>query len=342
MKRCFELALIGKGKVAPNPLVGCVIVYQNKIIGEGYHQKFGQAHAEVNAIHSVKDKSVLKDSDIYVSLEPCSHFGKTPPCANLIIKHQFKKVIVACLDPNPLVSGKGISLIKQAGIEVETLVLEQEAIELNKAFFTQQIHKRPFVILKWAESKDGFLGNEKHKKISQNNAQTLLHQWRTEEQAFLVGTNTLIQDNPKLDSRILKGKNPIRIAIDMNLKSKNLDLNYFDQSQKTIILNQDINEQNGVIQWVKIKDSNAKTILEKLSEMGIQSVVIEGGAAILNHFIAEDLFDEIRIFQSKKLLLNHGIKAPIIENYEFEKLDLGEDVLKIYKKENLTLFRNVL
>lgn len=330
MQRCIQLAKKGLGNVAPNPMVGCVIVYQNKIIGEGFHAQYGQAHAEVNAINSVEDKSILPLSTVYVSLEPCAHFGKTPPCADLLIKHQVNKVVIGCIDSNSQVAGKGIEKLKLAGIQVETGVLELECEALNHAFFTFHEKKRPYIILKWAETANGYMTGEQ-KQISGVYAQQMLHQWRSQYQAFMVGTNTLLQDNPQLNSRYYGIKNPVRIAIDFNLKSENKNLHFYDNTQKTIILNGTKNEENGNINFVKIDNTDIQTIINKLYQLGIQNVVIEGGNALLQSFISHYLFDEIRIFKSKKTEFINGIKAPIIQLKPNEEIDLIEDSLTIYK-----------
>lgn len=330
MQRCIQLAKKGLGNVAPNPMVGCVIVYQNKIIGEGFHAQYGEAHAEVNAINSMEDKSKLPLSTVYVSLEPCAHFGKTPPCADLLIKHQVNKVVIGCIDSNSQVAGKGIEKLKLAGIQVETGVLEHECLALNHAFFTYHQKKRPYIILKWAETANGYMAGQQ-KQISGVYAQQLLHQWRSQYQAFMVGTNTLLQDNPQLNNRYYGIKNPVRIATDYHLKSENKDLHFYDNTQKTIILNGTKNEENGKINFVKIDNSNALTIINKLYELGIQNVVIEGGKILLNSFLNINLFDEIRIFKSKKIEFTNGIHAPNIQLEPYEEIDLIEDNLTIYK-----------
>ncbi|MFI5142155.1 MAG: bifunctional diaminohydroxyphosphoribosylaminopyrimidine deaminase/5-amino-6-(5-phosphoribosylamino)uracil reductase RibD, partial [Bacteroidia bacterium] len=223
MQRCLELAEKGLGNVASNPMVGCVIVHNNVIIGEGYHQKYGEAHAEVNAIASVVNKNLLAESTVFVSLEPCSHHGKTPPCSDLLIEHKVKRVVIACLDTNPLVAGKGIAKLRNAGIELFTGVLEKEARELNKRFFTYHEKKRPYIILKWAQTKDGFISKlppfiREENWITNNESKKLVHTWRAQEQAILVGTTTALLDNPALTVRLTEGKSPIRILIDKELK----------------------------------------------------------------------------------------------------------------------------
>ena len=238
MQRALQLARLSAVTVSPNPMVGCVIVHNGKIIGEGYHQKYGDAHAEVNAVNAVSDKSLLSESTVYVTLEPCSHFGKTPPCADLLIKHKFKKVIVCNYDPNPLVAGQGIEKLRQAGIEVEVGLLEEEGRELNKRFFTYIEKKRPYIILKWAESADGFIAKGIYETVQISNllSRRFVHKMRSEEDAIMVGTNTAKYDNPTLNTRFWTGKNAVRVLIDRELSlSKNLHI--FDNSQKTICYN---------------------------------------------------------------------------------------------------------
>jgi diaminohydroxyphosphoribosylaminopyrimidine deaminase/5-amino-6-(5-phosphoribosylamino)uracil reductase len=330
MQRCLDLAIQGLGTVSPNPMVGCVIVLNDSIIGEGYHQKFGGPHAEVEAIASVVDKSVLKDSTLYVSLEPCSHHGKTPPCSDLIIQHQIKKVVVGVQDPNPLVSGKGILKLQNAGIELELGILSDACRELNKRFFTYIEKKRPFTILKWAESKDAYMATNERKQISGTTAQTRLHKWRSEEDAFMIGTNTLVLDDPQLSTRLWKGKNPIRIAIDFNLRTLNKDYQFYSPGQRTIILNGKLNEIINKVEFYKIESTEPKEILKKLYELQIQSVVLEGGAQIIQSFIDDNCFDEIRRFVSKDVQLNQGLPAPKMNSNPKNQEDLQEDILYIY------------
>jgi diaminohydroxyphosphoribosylaminopyrimidine deaminase / 5-amino-6-(5-phosphoribosylamino)uracil reductase len=340
MQRCIELAKNGLGNVAPNPMVGCVIVYENKIIGEGYHQKFGQAHAEVNAINSVKNKELLANSTLFVNLEPCSHFGKTPPCSDLIIKNKIPKVVIGCMDTFSEVGGNGIKKLTEAGLDVTIGILEKECRKLNERFFTYHEKKRPFIILKWAQSIDGFIGDEmkttnNQLKISSELSHTLVHKWRSEEQAILIGTNTALRDNPKLDVRHWEGKNPVRAVIDKDLKlSENLNL--FDNSIPTIIFNQIRNEVNGNIEYCKIDFSQniVPQVLEALFKKKILSVVIEGGAHLLNSFIHENLWDEARVFYSP-LLLSKGIKVPILNGSLESESEISTDKLFIFKNPNL-------
>ena len=239
LNKCIEIARLGIGNVSPNPMVGSVIVYKGEVIGEGYHEKYGSDHAEVNAINSVKDKSLLSKSTLYVNLEPCSHFGKTPPCSDLIIKHRIPKVVIGCIDTYSKVAGTGIGYMRNAGIDVKVGIMEKESRELNKRFFTFHEKKRPYIILKWAESKDGFIA-PKHQTepfwMTSSKSKILVHKWRSEEDAILVGRITAEKDNPSLTVREVKGKNPIRIVIDKDLKLSS-DLNLFDSNTKTLIFN---------------------------------------------------------------------------------------------------------
>ena len=335
MLQCLDLAKKGFGNVAPNPMVGCVIVYQNKIIGEGYHQEYGQAHAEVNAINSVKDKSLLKESTLYVNLEPCAHFGKTPPCSNLIIEYQIPKVVIGCIDSFSEVSGKGIAKMKKAGIEVLVSVLETESLELNKRFFTFHTKKRPYIILKWAQTQDGFIDVERNLEqpldnwITTPKSKTLVHQWRSEEQSIMVGTNTALNDNPKLNVREVTGKNPIRIVLDLNLRlPKHLHL--FDQKIPTLVFNTHENKKENNIEWIKVEQENIlQQLIKELYQRDIQSVIIEGGAHLLNTFISQNLWDEARVFTGIKRF-NKGLKAPLLNKGKTTTTTINTDTLNIY------------
>lgn len=332
MQRCLQLAQKGLGKVSPNPMVGCVIVYNDEIIGEGYHKVYGGPHAEPEALGSVLDKSLLPGSTVYVSLEPCAHYGKTPPCAPLLLESGVRRVVIGALDPYREVDGRGIQILKRGGAEVTTGVLGQECETLNKRFMTYHIHKRPYIILKWAETADGFIAGERQEQISGKAAQARLHQWRTEEDAFMVGTNTLLQDNPRLNSRYWPGKNPSRIAIDMALRSEGTKLHFYDGQQDTIILNGIKEGIENNIQFVKIEDRSPQSISGALYERGIQSVVLEGGADLLNSFITQGLFDEIRVFKSKSLHFGKGKVAPVIPASAGIIEDLGDDELILYSR----------
>lgn len=323
IKRCIELAEKALGKTYPNPLVGSVIVHNGKIIGEGFHKKAGEPHAEINAINSVKkeDKHLIPEATIYVSLEPCAHFGKTPPCALKIVELGFKKVVIGAMDSHDKVNGKGKKIIKEAGIEVISSVLENECRELNKRFFTYHEKKLPLIILKWAQSTDGFMDKDfKPFQISNSLSKQFVHQMRSEEHAILVGKNTALHDNPSLTVREIEGRNPIRILIDFNLEaSKNS--NIYNDEAETIIFNsvKDFEDKN--LKFIKIEKVNfLNQILEKLYELQIQSIIIEGGRFTLQQFIDQNLWDETVIFKNPDLKLENGTKAPIF-NFNPQKTE---------------------
>ena len=336
IKRCLQIAKNGISTSRPNPSVGAVIVLQNKIIGEGFTSAYGKNHAEVNAINSVKNKALLKEATIYVTLEPCSHFGKTPPCADLILKHQIKNVIIGCLDTNSLVSGKGIQRLKKAGVNVKVGVLENECLEHHKRFFTVQNKKRPYIILKWAKTKDGFIAplQKEEKKpvwISNQYSQQLVHKWRSKEHAILVGTNTVIADNPKLNVRKWSGNNPIRIVLDKNLRIP-LDAAIFKGNVKIIVitvLKKESDVENVVFEQIDFSKKIAQQICNVLYKHNIQSVIIEGGTQTLQTFIDENIWDEARVFVGRKEF-REGVKSPIIKGKIINERSIQNDVLKIY------------
>lgn len=331
MSRALDLANLGRGNVAPNPMVGCVIVHNNKIIGEGWHEVYGGAHAEVNAINSVKDKTLLPESILYVTLEPCNHFGKTPPCSLAIIKHQLKKIVVGASDPNPLVSGKGISSIKNSGIEVIEGVLKTACTELNKRFYTNILHKRPYVILKWAESADGFLAPENtnvYTQISDEFSMIQNHKWRTEESAILIGTNTALTDNPKLTSRFWTGKNPTRFVLDLSGRlPDNLNL-YSDQHPTYTFTYEHIVSSKHNVLPIKTNQPLIPQLLQHLFELQQQSVIIEGGSKLLQSFIDVNLWDEARVFQSN-VAFKKGIQSPVLPGSYLHE-HWKNDTLKLY------------
>ena len=334
MHRALELAQLGRGRVSPNPMVGCVIVHEDKIIGEGWHQKYGAAHAEVNAVKAVRDQSLLSESTVYVTLEPCAHHGRTPPCADLLVRHQVKRVVIGVVDTNPLVGGKGIEKLQNEGIEVFSGVLEKECREMNVRFFTSIEKARPYIILKWAQTADGFVArkNFDSKWISNEHSRNTVHQWRAEEDAILVGTNTAQFDDPRLNVRGVEGENPVRIVIDKALKL-DLGLKLFDRSQPTIVYNlkQDHQEEN--LTFVKLeKTAFLKQLLEDLYKRKIQSVIVEGGAGTLNSFIGAGLWDEARIFTAKTEF-GEGILAPTLAGHEIQKLDVKGDDLIVLRNE---------
>ena len=340
IRRCIELAKNGLGTTYPNPMVGSVIVYDDKIIGEGWHKKAGEPHAEVNAINSVKDKSLLNKATIYVSLEPCSHFGKTPPCCDLIIKNKIPNVVIGTVDPNEKVAGNGIKKLIEAGTHVTVGILEAECNELNKRFFTFHEKKRPYIILKWAESKDGFIAPlEKLEKkpvwITNQYSRQLVHKWRSEEQAILVGTQTVIDDNPKLDVRDWTGNNPIRVVLDQNNRISN-DSQIFDGQTKTIVFSKfkpTVEKENIIFEVIDFEQNIATQIVQKLYQHQIQSVIIEGGRQTLQTFIDENLWDEARIFIGD-IKIKEGIKAPTLVKKSFEKLSIGNDELILSRNDD--------
>ena len=305
MRRAFQLAKLGLGNAAPNPLVGCVIVKDNQIIGEGYHQKYGEAHAEVNAVKSVKDPQQLIGAEVYVTLEPCSHYGKTPPCADMLVRHQVGTVYVANLDPNPLVAGRGLKRLRDAGIRVVENVLTEEGWEMNRRFFTFFEKKRPYIILKWAQTADGFVARKNYdsKWISNWLSRKTVHKWRTEEPAIMVGTNTAHYDNPKLNARDWQGKDPLRIVIDNQLRlSKELHL--FSDGLPTYCYNQQQETIEGAVSYFRLgKENYLEQLMSHLRSSGIQSVFVEGGSYLLHQLIQENLWDELRIFSARKTLL---------------------------------------
>jgi len=335
MQRCLELAEKGLGSVAPNPMVGCVIVHNNVIIGGGYHQKYGEAHAEVNAIASVVNKSLLAESTVYVNLEPCSHHGKTPPCCDLLIAHKVKRVVVACLDTNPLVAGKGIAKLRNAGIEVFTGVLEKEARELNKRFFTYHEKKRPYIILKWAQTKDGFISKlppfiREENWITNNESKKLVHTWRAQEQAILVGTTTALLDSPALTVRLTEGKSPIRILIDKELKVPFINPIFSDVAETIVITEKkEVSVNNVTYHQIDFTKDIVSQILNYLYDKKIISIIVEGGAHTLQSFIDKGLWDEARIFTGNKYFQS-GIKAPVINKNESNSQMIGDDELSIF------------
>lgn len=337
MRRCLELAELGAGLVSPNPMVGAVVVHDGKIVGEGYHQKYGEAHAEVNAIAQVTAKfdnaaELLKQSTIYVSLEPCAHYGKTPPCADLIIKHQIAVVVVGTRDPFPQVDGKGIEKLEAAGVEVISGVLEQECQWLNRRFFTKVQKHRPYIILKWAQTNDGFFAPADGSQfwITGAESRRLVHKWRSEEDAILVGKNTAAIDNPQLNVRYWEGRSPKRVVIDRRLEL-NKTLNIFDQTVETLVFNEVEFNVDGKNKYIALEDFERyvpQYILYQLYLQDIQSVIIEGGARTLQTFIEAGLWDEARIFTGKTVLTN-GIKSPQITGILAGESSVGDDHLTI-------------
>lgn len=337
LARCIQLAQNGLGTTYPNPMVGSVIVYEDRIIGEGWHKKAGEPHAEVNAVNSVKDKSLLEKATIYVSLEPCSHFGKTPPCCDLIIQHKIPNVVIGTVDPNEKVAGNGIKKLLEAGINVTVGVLENECNALNKRFFSFHQKKRPYIILKWAETSDGFIAPKERLEtkpvwITNPYSRQVVHKWRGEEQAILVGTQTVLEDNPKLDVRDWTGNSPIRVVLDQNNRIPK-DYNVLDNQVKTIVICQTrtaIDKENTIFEVIDFKQNIARQITEVLYKHQIQSLIVEGGQKTLATFIKENLWDEARIFTGNTIFTS-GTKAPTFIKTQFEKYRIDNDELIITK-----------
>lgn len=345
MKRCIDLAKNGLGQTYPNPMVGCVIVKDDKVISEGWHHKAGEPHAEVNAIENLKDESLIKDSTIYISLEPCSHYGKTPPCADLIIDKGFKKVVIGTTDPFAQVKGRGIQKLMGKGCQVVLGVLEQECLALNKRFMTFHTKQRPYIILKWAESADGFLspfeyGKDQDKApvwLTNTYSKQLVHQWRSEEQAIMVGTHTALMDNPALTTRLWHGQNPVRVVIDKDLKLPTA-AKMFSKEAKTIVFTAkqpSINHTGNHKNFIKLNFNQAvlPQLLKALHQQGLQSLIVEGGQLTLQNFIDCNLWDEIRQFKSPKMLKT-GTPAPNFFAQPFKIKTNLEDKLCFYENEN--------
>ncbi|WP_350285537.1 bifunctional diaminohydroxyphosphoribosylaminopyrimidine deaminase/5-amino-6-(5-phosphoribosylamino)uracil reductase RibD [uncultured Croceitalea sp.] len=343
LSRCIELGKIGLGNTAPNPMVGCVIVHNERIIGEGFTSPYGGPHAEVNAINAVKKKELLKEATLYVSLEPCSHFGKTPPCADLIVEQQIKRVVIGLSDPHEKVAGKGIERLKAAGCEVVVGVLKVECREHHKRFLTFQEKKRPYIVLKWAQTSDGFIAPSPSERqenpepfwITNPYSRQLVHQWRSEEQAILVGTKTVLLDNPKLNVRDWKGKHPIRIVIDRHLSiPENYDV--FDNSVKTIFVHdknkETTNSENISFEQLDFSADVPKQICNLLYRHNITSVLIEGGSYTLQSFIDADLWDEARIFTGH-MAFTKGTKAPTVSGSLLEEKKIFTDTLKLLRND---------
>jgi diaminohydroxyphosphoribosylaminopyrimidine deaminase/5-amino-6-(5-phosphoribosylamino)uracil reductase len=316
MQRCVELARKGAGSVAPNPMVGAVLVHNGEIIGEGWHQQYGEAHAEVNCLgQAVQNGQTDKfqQSTLYVSLEPCAHFGKTPPCSDLIIKQKIPKVVIGCRDPFKEVDGKGIEKLKAAGVEVIVDVLKDECIDLNKRFFTFHQQHRPYVILKWAQTKNGMIASKSSERLLISNEMTnrLVHQWRSEEASILVGTNTALLDDPQLTNRYWPGKQPVRLVLDKQLRLPNT-LKLFNDDARTIIFNSIKSSEEGNVQYDQLptRSDTVPALLNALYHLNINSVIVEGGAQLLQSFIAAGLWDETRIITNEQLTVEDGLSAP--------------------------------
>ncbi len=328
MQRCLELALLGMGDVAPNPMVGCVIVHDGKIIGEGYHEKFGQPHAEVNAIQSVLKPELLKYSTLYVSLEPCAHFGKTPPCSDLIIESRIPHVVIGTVDPFAKVAGRGIERMQKAGIEVEMGILEPECRNLNRRFFTFHEKKRPYILLKWAQTLDGFIDTDRSETehptwITNALSKRLVHKQRSEESAILIGTNTAEYDNPSLTVREWTGNQPIRLVIDRTGRLSS-DLHLFDGKAQSWVFSGDEKPDSENLKFINL-DFSQNILPQMLAELyrhHILSLIVEGGSKLLNSFLEMDLWDEAFVYTGNQFF-GKGVSAPAIsgETIGFEKLD---------------------
>jgi diaminohydroxyphosphoribosylaminopyrimidine deaminase / 5-amino-6-(5-phosphoribosylamino)uracil reductase len=336
MYRCLELAKLGAGNVAPNPMVGAVLVYEGRIIGEGFHQQYGQSHAEVNCLNNVAeaDRNLIDRSTLYVSLEPCAHFGKTPPCTDLIIQNKIPKVVIGTRDPFEAVNGKGIEKLLAAGIEVIQNVLEDECRELNKRFFIfHQLH-RPYILLKWAQTADGKIGSGTDQRLMISNEYTnrMVHKWRSQESAILIGTNTALQDDPSLNVRSWKGNNPVRLVIDMNLSLPS-SLKVFNGKQRTIVFNKIKHEEQDTLSYYQLTNeiSLVHQLLHACYQLNIQSVLVEGGAKLLQSFIDESSWDEARIITNTTLHAGKGLAAPVIPaSTELRKENIHTDSIAYF------------
>jgi diaminohydroxyphosphoribosylaminopyrimidine deaminase/5-amino-6-(5-phosphoribosylamino)uracil reductase len=335
MHRCLGLAKLGAGYVSPNPMVGAVLVHENRIIGEGFHEKYGEAHAEVNCLDSVshQDSELIEKSTLYVSLEPCTHYGKTPPCTDLILKYKIKNIVIGCRDINKDVPGKGMEILRKMGVVVTEGILEAASGELNKRFFTYHLLHRPYVILKWAQSANAKIGSPVKRVIISNElTQKLVHKWRHQEDAILVGTGTILADDPMLTNRLWPGKNPVRIFIDKHLKVP-ITNKILNDEAKTLIYNLHKNEERNNLHYIKLHDEDfTKQITESLFKKNIMSVIIEGGGRTLQSFIDNDLWDEARVISNEHLIIEDGIAAPQIRNFLLlKKENINGDTIIYYK-----------
>jgi diaminohydroxyphosphoribosylaminopyrimidine deaminase / 5-amino-6-(5-phosphoribosylamino)uracil reductase len=360
MRRCLQLAQLGAGHVAPNPMVGAVLVHRGLIIGEGYHQKYGEAHAEVNCLADAKKRlaaqsevpvqEIFAQSTLYVSLEPCAHFGKTPPCADLIIQNKIPKVVIGCRDPFKQVNGRGIEKLQAAGIEVVVGILEQDCKELNKRFFTFQIQHRPYIILKWAQTSDGQIGSLNHERLMISNEFTnrLVHQWRSEEAGILIGTNTALKDDPELTNRLWKGTTPLRLVLDNNLRLP-ASLKIFNDKATTIIFNKQkmtvVDDEllfqpgNKNIYYYQLPENEdlITALVNAFYQLKIQSVLVEGGAQLLQSFINSGIWDEARVITNTTLTCQNGLRGPVLQSAGFVKeINIESDRISIYYNNHST------
>jgi diaminohydroxyphosphoribosylaminopyrimidine deaminase / 5-amino-6-(5-phosphoribosylamino)uracil reductase len=342
IQRCFDLARLGAGSVAPNPVVGAVLVHEDRIIGEGWHRQYGQAHAEVNALNSVKpaDRHLIEKSTLYVSLEPCNIFGKTPPCTDLILRHKIPKVVVSCLDQTPEVSGRGVSLLRNAGVEVVTGILQEKGVALSRIRNTFVSKKRPYIVLKFARSKDGFMGQAGQQVwISNAFSNRISHRLRSELSAILVGTNTAVTDNPQLNTRYWFGKSPLRIVLDKDLRVPKSHFLYSDGGTTWAVTERTdhagFESENLRFIPIKFNETLLPNLLARLFEEKISSLLVEGGADTLRHFIDGNWWDEAMIFTGKKIL-GHGIAAPKITGELTGEYPVGSDVLTIFRNPSVS------
>jgi diaminohydroxyphosphoribosylaminopyrimidine deaminase/5-amino-6-(5-phosphoribosylamino)uracil reductase len=340
MQRCFQLAILGAGNVAPNPMVGAVLVYDNKIIAEGYHKQYGQAHAEVNCINNVPAalQHLIGESTLYVSLEPCNHFGKTPPCTDLIIKNKIPSVVIGCTDSFEKVNGSGIKRLQDAGVNVITGIMETEAIELNKRFFTFHKKQRPYIILKWAQSSNSKIGNVDGSRLMISNDLTnrLVHKWRSEEAAIMVGTRTALNDDPSLTTRLWPGNDPVRVVVDKDLQLP-AEAHLLDQAAPTIIINTIKQAEEGNNTYYKIAENENLVAVATniLRQRNLTSLIVEGGTIVLQSFIEEGCWDEARVITNKNLVVEEGVDAPVLKNeLLFNKEEILTDEICFYKNVN--------
>lgn len=342
MTRCLQLAAMGKSTTAPNPMVGSVVVHQGKIIGEGYHTAYGCPHAEVEAISSVKNQELLKDSTIYVNLEPCSHYGKTPPCASLIIEKQIPRVVIGTYDPFPAVSGNGVRMLQEAGVEVKVGLMEAECRELNHSFFSYLEKKRPYIVLKWAQTKDGFIDKVRDEHavaaptpISGTLSQMMVHKLRSEVQSILVGTNTAINDNPSLTVRHWKGQNPLRLVIDRFDKIP-LDYTLFVDQIPTVVYHYGPAGKENSVEFVALDSTKDlfEQLLNDLYERKVQSVLVEGGRFVLQKFIDSGLWDEAQV-EISDIVFGNGIPAPVLDSVEEFSYRVGTSSMRLFKNSHI-------
>lgn len=338
MSRCLQLAENGRGRVAPNPMVGSVLVHNGKIIGEGYHQKYGEAHAEVNCINSVTetDRRFLPESVLYVSLEPCNHTGNTPPCTDFILNSGIRHVVVACSDPFEKVNGSGIKKLREAGVIVDYGILEKEAREINKVFFTFHEKQRPYIILKWAQTADGFIGSgsDQRLKITDPSADVLVHKWRSECAAIMVGTKTAVADNPQLNNRLHPGSSPVRLVIDRNLEIPSTHYLLADGAPTIIITEKKSGEEGAVVYYqVGRNEALLPVVISLLHQRKLTSLMVEGGAETLKYFIDEGIWDEIRVITNNAVTAGRGLPAPVIKGaVKTTAFEFAAHNVKVYTK----------